>query len=73
MLCGRASAKLGLIERINNTDEIDKYLQLKKTTGSFPGTYYLKIDPTVKPVVHGPRRQPGHLLPNTKAKLKEMK
>ena len=37
-----------------------------------PGTYYIKMDPTAKPVVHGPRRQPAALLPKIVDKLKEM-
>ena len=37
-----------------------------------PGTYSVKINPTVKPVVHGPRRQPAALLPKITTKLKEM-
>ena len=34
--------------------------------------YILKIDPAVKPVVHGPRRQPLALLQKIKSKLGEM-
>ena len=37
-----------------------------------PGTYSIKIDPTAKPVVHGPRRQPAALLPKIVDKLKEI-
>ena len=37
-----------------------------------PGTYSIKIDPTVKPVVHGRRRQPAALLPKIVDKVKEM-
>ena len=37
-----------------------------------PGTYYIKMNPTAKPVVHGPRRQPAALLPKIVDKLKEM-
>ena len=37
-----------------------------------PGAYSIKIDPTSKPVVHDPRRQPAALLPKTVDKLKEM-
>ena len=36
------------------------------------GMQVIKIDPTAKPVVHGPRRQPAALLPKIKDKLKEM-
>ncbi len=37
-----------------------------------PGTYSIKIDPKVSPVVHGARRQPAALLPKITHKLKEM-
>ena len=37
-----------------------------------PGTYSIKIDPTAKPLVLGPRRQPAALLPKIVDKLKEM-
>ena len=76
LLSGAASKALGLIDRINKikdvTDEIDKYPELKNTTATLPGTYTLKIDPTVPPVVHGPRRQPQALAEKIKAKLNEM-
>ena len=41
-------------------------------SGAMPGTYAIKIDPTAKPVVHGPRRQPAALLPKVVDKLKVM-
>ena len=72
LLSGEASKQLGLIERIHVIDEIDKYPELKSTTGMLPGTYSLRIDPTVPPVVHGPRRQPQAIVPRVKEKLKEM-
>ena len=34
-----------------------------------PGTYALHIDPTILPVIHGPRRQLQALIPKIKAKL----
>lgn len=69
LLSGDICSQLGMIERINI---IDKYPELAKTTGTLPGTYSLKIDPSVPPVVHGPRRQPRALLDKIVAKLKEM-
>ena len=45
---------------------------LENASGAMPGTYSIKIDPTAKPVVHGPRRQPAALLPKIVDKLKEM-
>ena len=35
------------------------------------GTYSIKIDPTAKPVVRGPWRQPAALLPKVVDKLNE--
>ena len=58
LLSGVASQQLHLIERIHS---INNYPELKTTTGTLPGTYSLKIDPTVKPVVHPPREQPQAL------------
>ena len=69
LLSGRASKALGLISRVHN---IDKYPELKTTTGLLPGTYSLKTDPTVKPVVHGPRKLPHALAQRVKDKLREM-
>ena len=45
---------------------------MKITTATLPGTCTLIIDPTVTPVVHGPRRQPQALTEKIKAKLQEM-
>ena len=36
------------------------------------GTYSIKVDPTVTPLVLGPRRQPAAMLPKITSKLKEM-
>ena len=51
---------------------LDKFPEVKSTTATLPGTCTLKIDPTVTPVVHGPRRQPQALTEKIKAKLQEM-
>lgn len=69
LLSGGISKELGLISRVNN---IDDYPELKNATGTLPGTYSLKIDPTVKPVVHGPRKLPQALTHTVIDKLKEM-
>ena len=65
---------IGLTQRIHAVNEISKYPELKLTTGTLPGseTYSLKIDRTVPPVVHGPRRQPRPLVSKVIAKLHEM-
>ncbi|KAK6195693.1 hypothetical protein SNE40_001065 [Patella caerulea] len=72
LLSGKVSKHLGLIERVHTIAEIDKYPELKETTGTLPGIYSLKIDPSVKPVVHGPRRQPKALAAQIEDKLTEM-
>ena len=66
LLSGDACSQLGLIERVNM---VDKYPELSKTTGMLPGTYKIRIDPSVEPVVHGPRRQPKALVDRIKRKL----
>ena len=45
---------------------------LQKTTATLPGTYSLKVDPTVTPLVHGPRCQPQALAGKIKAQLYEV-
>lgn len=72
LLSGEASKKLRLIERVHKVTGLENFPELKKTTGTLPGTYQLRIDPTVTPVIHGPRRQPRALIPKIKAKLNEM-
>ena len=72
LLAGNPSKQLGLIKRIHAIEEVDRYPELKQTTATLPGTYNLEIDPTVKPVVHGTRRQPLALLRKIKSKLEEM-
>ena len=51
---------------------LDRHPDLENASGAMPGTYSIKIDPTAKPVVHGPRRQPAALLPKIVDRLKEM-
>ena len=72
LLSGSASKQLGLIERIHKIKSLEDFPDLKKATGMLPGTYALRIDPTIPPVIHGPRRQPQALIPKIKAKLDEM-
>ena len=73
LLSGSASKQLGLIERIHKIKSLEDFPEeLKKATGMLPGTYALRIDPTIPPVIHGPRRQPQALIPKIKAKLDEM-
>ena len=72
LLAGNPSKQLGLIKRIHAIEEIDRYPELKQTTATLPGMYSLKIDPTVKPVVHGPRCHSLALLQKIKSKLGEI-
>ena len=76
LLSGWASTALGLIDKVNEVREIanalDKFPEVKSTTATLPGTCTLKLDPTVTPVVHGPRRQRQALTEKIKAKLQEM-
>ena len=44
---------------------------LENASGAMLGTYSIKIDPTAKPVVRGPWRQPAALLPKVVDKLNE--
>ena len=58
LLSGDHLEKLGLIKTIHRVREKEhKDIEEMKTTGTLPGKYTNKIDPKVKPVVHGPRRQ----------------
>ena len=72
LISGADSVNLGLISRIHVAKELDSYPELQQTTAMLPGTYTLKIDPSVPPVVHGPRRQPQALRDKINAKLDEM-
>ena len=72
LLSGEICSQLGLIERTYNVQFQKEFPQLKKLTGTLPGTYTVKLDPTVTPVVHAPRRIPRALHEKVKKKLKEM-
>ena len=77
ILSGKVCQVLNLIQHVHKLDtslqELLKQLpELEHASGAMPGTYSIKIDPTAKPVVQGPRRQPAALLPKVKEKLKEM-
>ena len=77
ILSGKACQSLNLVQRVHQLDTdlkelLDRHSDLENASGAMPGTYSIKIDPTAKPVVHGPRRQPAALLPKIVDKLKEM-
>ena len=72
---GKVCQALNLIQRVHKLDTslqelFKRHPELKHASGAMPGTYSIKIDPTAKLVVHGPRRQPAALLPKIKEKLK---
>ena len=50
---------------------LDRHPGLENASGAMLGTYSIKIDPTAKPVVRGPWRQPATLLPKVVDKLNE--
>ena len=52
---------------------LDRHPDLENASGAMPGTYSIKIDPTGKPVVHGPLRKPAAILPKIVDKLREWK
>ena len=77
ILSGKACQALNLIQRVHKIgttlqELLDQHPELEHASGAMPGTFTIKIDPTAKPVVHGPRRQPAALLPKIKKKLKEL-
>ena len=77
ILSGEACKSLGLVQRVHQidpslTEMLEEYPDLENASGSLPGTYSIKIDPTAQPVVHGPRRQPAALRSKIDKKLREM-
>lgn len=77
ILSCEACQALNLVQRIHQLDPnlkelLDQHPDLENATGTMPGTYSIKIDPTATPVVHGQRRQTAALLPKNAEKLKEM-
>ena len=76
LLSGQASQELQLIKRCHAVQEVPElekcFPELKNSTATLPGTYRIKVDPTVTPVIHGPRRQPKALTDKIVQKLREM-
>ena len=54
-------------------EPLGQHPELENASGMMRETYSIKIDPTAKPLVYGPRRKPAALLPKIKDKFKEMK
>jgi len=85
ILSGDIAVELGLVQRISSLasepqleisdsdhDLFREYPDLVKTTGTLPGEHSIKIDETVKPVVHAVRKLPAAIKTRTIEKLQEM-
>ena len=73
LLSGHDSTQLGLVERMYTVaNELDKYPELRQTIRTLRGTCPLNMDPTLLPVVHGPRRQLKAVSGNKSTKLKKI-
>ena len=61
-------------EQIDRKEQIhEEYADVFKGMGLFPGApYKLNIDESVRPVIHGPRSVPVHLLTEYEKQIKEM-
>ena len=69
-----ACQRLGLIERFcsNGVDITEEYADSFKGLGCLPGEYKIKLDPSVPPVVHAPRKVPVSLNDRVKQELQRM-
>ena len=69
-----ACQRLGLIERLCSAgvDITEEYADSFKGLGRLPGEYKIKIDPSVPPVVHAPRKVPVALHDRVKEELQRM-
>ncbi|XP_060084332.1 uncharacterized protein K02A2.6-like [Ylistrum balloti] len=77
-----ACQAMGLVKRIHSVvsgstnhipDDIQKqYGHVFKGIGCMPGTYSIKVDPNVKPVIHPPRKIPIFLKERVKEELESM-
>lgn len=72
IISGSASQELGLLKRLYKYNILDQLEELESATGTLPGTFSIKIDPTAEPVVHAPRQQPSALLTRIKKKLLDL-
>ena len=69
LLSGEYCEELGMIQRINTI--VDDFPEVDLSTGMLPVLVTLKVDPTVKPVQHGPRKQPHTFKKRIIGKLKQ--
>ena len=86
VLGGSTCRETGLIQRLYNiqTNELPKqkkdlpqdiessYKDLFEGLGYMPDTYAIKVDPSVKPVIHPPRKVPISMKENVKTELLRM-
>ncbi len=70
--------ELGLVKRIDkvdceeNTDILKEFDDVFNGLGCIPGVYHIKIDPTVAPGIHPPRKVPIPLKDQIKTELNRM-
>ena len=69
-----ACQRLGLIERLDSVgaEITEVYADSPKGLGCLPGEYKIKLDPSVPPVVHTPRKVPVTLHERVKKELKRL-
>ncbi|MCG8047630.1 MAG: RNase H-like domain-containing protein [Candidatus Thiodiazotropha endolucinida] len=85
VLGGSTCREIGLIQRLYNihANELPKqkdlpqdiensYKDLFEGLGCMPDTYSIKVDPSVKPVIHPPRKIPISMKEKVKSELKRM-
>ena len=74
MLGVEACQRLGLIERLCSVgvDITEEYADSFKGLGCLPGEYKIKLDPSVPPLVHAPRKVPVALHDRVKEELQRM-
>lgn len=70
-----SSELLGIVNRINEmktTDLLDKYSDVFEGIGCLSGEHDISVDPSVKPVIHAPRRVPISMTDKLKKELDDM-
>ena len=70
-----SSELLSIVNRINEmktTDLLDKYSDVFEGIGCLSGEHDISVDPSVKPVIHAPRRVPISMTDKLKKELDDM-
>lgn len=70
IICEDIAEVIGLIKRIYQIE--NNYREIFKGLGCIPGEYTIKIDKTVQPVIHPPRKVPISLKEKVKCELDKM-